>query len=380
MTDTPKHDAVRVLALIKGLGPGGAERLLVSEARVRDRDAFTVEVAYLLPWKTQLVGDLEDLGVRTRCLGVRQAQDPRWLLRLRRLLATEQYDIVHLHSPYVAGLARLIVKSMPSARRPKIISTEHNVWSSHTSATRALNRATFPLGDAWLAVSNEVRDSIPERLRERVEVVVQGIVLADADQSLEQREAVRAELGVAPDEVAIATVANLRSTKGYPDLLAAARILLDRGVPVRFFIVGQGPLEAELRALHASLGLGRSVEMLGYRTDAMRVLSGCDLFVLASHYEGYPVAIMEALAIGLPIVATKVGGVPEGVREGIEGLLVPPRRPELLADAIETLVRDPERRAAMGAAAAERGRGYDIESAVARTEKIYRDLRAAKRA
>ena len=149
---------------------------------------------------------------------------------------------------------------------------------------------------------------------------------------------------------------------------------------MRFFIVGQGPLEAELRALHASLGLGRSVEMLGYRTDAMRVLSGCDLFVLASHYEGYPVAIMEALAIGLPIVATKVGGVPEGVREGIEGLLVPPRRPELLADAIETLVRDPERRAAMGAAAAERGRGYDIESAVARTEKIYRDLRAAKRA
>lgn len=371
-------DPIRVLALIKGLGPGGAERLLVSEARVRDRAAFNVEVAYLLPWKTQLVGDLEDLGVRTRCLGVRHAQDPRWLFRLRRLLATERYDVVHLHSPYVAGLARLIVRTLPAARRPKIVSTEHNVWSSHTRATRALNRATFRLGDAWLAVSDEVRASLPERLRDRVEVVVQGIVLADAEQTLEQREAVRAELGVAPGEVAIATVANLRSTKGYPDLLAAARILVDRGVPARFFIVGQGPLEDELRALHSSLGLGRSVEMLGYRTDAMRVLSGCDLFALASHYEGYPIAIMEALAIGLPIVATKVGGVPDGVREGIEGLLVPPRRPDLLADAIETLVRDPERRAVMGAAAAERGRAYDIESAVARTEQIYRDLRAAE--
>jgi glycosyltransferase involved in cell wall biosynthesis len=95
---------------------------------------------------------------------------------------------------------------------------------------------------------------------------------------------------------------------------------------------------------------------------------------LASHYEGYPIAIMEALAVGLPIVATSVGGVPEGVRDGVEGLLVPPKRPDLLAEAIEALVADPARRAAMAVAAAERGRGYDIESAVARTEQIYRDI------
>jgi glycosyltransferase involved in cell wall biosynthesis len=100
------------------------------------------------------------------------------------------------------------------------------------------------------------------------------------------------------------------------------------------------------------------------------------LFALASHYEGYPVAVMEALAVGLPIVATAVGGIPVGVREGIEGLLVPPRRPDLLAEAIEALVFDPPRRAAMSVAAAERGRGYDIESAVLRTEQIYHDLAA----
>jgi glycosyltransferase involved in cell wall biosynthesis len=365
---------IRVLALIKGLGPGGAERLLVSSARVRDRDAFDFEVAYLLPWKTELVQGLEDLDVRTRCLEVRDERDLRWLPRLRALLEAERFDVVHVHSPYVAGMARVVVRTTPASRRPKVVSTEHNVWSSHTRLTQALNAATFPLGDAWLSVSDEVSASIPRRLRGRVEVVVQGIVFDEIARSIEQREEVRAELGIRAGEIAVATVANFRSQKAYPDLLEAARRLVDRGVPARFIVVGQGPLEAEIRALRASLGLERHVDLLGYRPDAIRVLSGCDMFALASHYEGYPVAIMEALAVGLPIVATAVGGVPEGVRQGVEGLLVPPRRPDLLADAIEALVLDPERRAKMSAAAVERGRGYDIDSAVRRTEQIYRDL------
>ena len=123
-----------------------------------------------------------------------------------------------------------------------------------------------------------------------------------------------------------------------------------------------------------TLDLGGSVDILGYRSDVIRVLAGSDIFVLASLYEGYPVAVMEALAIGLPIVATAVGGIPQAVREGVEGLLVPPRRPELLADAIETLVRDPGRRLTMGEAAEARGRRYDIVEAVRRTEQIYRDI------
>jgi L-malate glycosyltransferase len=295
-------------------------------------------------------------------------------LQLRRMLVSEHYDIVHLHSPYVAGMARLVIRTIPAAKRPKVISTEHNVWSSHTRATRALNTATFPLGDAWLAVSEEVRASIPARLRDRVEVVVHGIVLADLAATADARESVRTELGIAEDEVVVATVANFRAQKGYPDLLAAARLLADRHVPARFIVIGQGPLEAEVRALRASLGLEHSVELLGFRPDVLRILAGCDVFALASHYEGYPIAIMEALAAGLPIVATAVGGVPDGVRDGVEGLLVPPKRPDLLAAAVEALVRDPQRRDAMRAAAAERGRGYDIETAVRRVEQISRDL------
>jgi L-malate glycosyltransferase len=310
---------------------------------------------------------------------VRNPQDPRWCIQLRALLERERYDVVHLHSPLVAGIARLVVRSLPATRRPAVVSTEHNLWSSHARPTRKLNAATFRLGDAWLAVSDGVRDSIEARLRARVEVVVQGIVLDDVTPTPERRAAMRAELGLAPDEVAIVTVANLRATKGYPDLLTAARSLADRGVKARFVIVGQGPMEAEIRELRDALGLADHVDLLGFRADAIDVVGGCDLFALPSHFEGYPIAIMEALAVGLPVVATAVGGVPQAVRDGVEGRLVPPRRPDLLAQALESLVLDPDRRGLMGAAAARHGREYDIVDAVRRTEQIYRE-RVATRA
>jgi glycosyltransferase involved in cell wall biosynthesis len=102
------------------------------------------------------------------------------------------------------------------------------------------------------------------------------------------------------------------------------------------------------------------------------VMAAFDLFVLASHYEGLPLALMEALVLGVPVVATRVGGIPEGVTDGVEGLLVPPSRPDLLAHAIETLARDPELRARMSTAAADRGRAFDIRGSARTMEGIYR--------
>ncbi len=370
---------VRLLSLIKGLGPGGAEQLLLSAARVRDHDRVEEEIAYLLPGDPTLIPSLERLGVPLHDLGGRRVRDLGWLARLRRLLETGRYDVVHVHSPYVAGMARLVLRSVRTSSRPRLVSTEHNVWSSHAQMSRTLNEITFPIGDKWFAVSNEVRASIPKLLRSRVEVLVHGIVLSDVEGLRAERDAVRSELGLRPDEIAIVTVANYRKQKAYPDLLESARRLRDAGVSVHFIVIGQGPLEAEITALHASLGLNGYVDLLGYRPDAMRVAAACDLFVLASHYEGLPVAIMEALSVGLPVVATRVGGVPEAVRDGIEGLLVPPARPDLLATAIESLVHDADRRSLMSKAAIERGRGYDITVAVRHLEDVYAELAARPR-
>jgi glycosyltransferase involved in cell wall biosynthesis len=129
-----------------------------------------------------------------------------------------------------------------------------------------------------------------------------------------------------------------------------------------------------MRALHARLGLGDRVLLLGQRDDAVRVLAACDIFTMASDNEGLPVALMEALALGLPVAATAVGGIPEAVTDGVEGLLVPPGQPEALADAIATITDDDERRARMAAAACLAGERFDIRVAATRIEQIYREL------
>jgi glycosyltransferase involved in cell wall biosynthesis len=230
---------------------------------------------------------------------------------------------------------------------------------------------TYQLDDAQFAVSEEVRASVSRRLRSRVELIVHGVQLDEVRAERSERAAVRAELGFADSDIVVGTVANYRPQKGYPDLMVAAKTTLDIEPRLRFVAVGQGPLEAEVRAEHARLGLGEHFRLLGYRDDAVRILAGCDVFILASHYEGFPVALMEALALGLPVVATAVGGIPDGLTDGQEALLVPPRQPRLLADALLRLADDEALRAAMGAASYRRHSDFDIRRAVRRIEAVY---------
>ena len=368
---------LRVLWLTKGLGPGGAERLLVTHAAVADRDHLAFESAYLLPHKTHLVPELEALGVATHALDASRPTDPRWIARLRRLVTEGDFDIIHAHSPAPAAQARVLVRSLPATSRPAFVYTEHNRWPSHGRVTRAANAVTFGLNDATIAVSQEVRDSIGARHRDGVQVVIHGIDIRSIRDLVGQRDATRAELGIQPEQVLAVTVANFRGPKGYPDLLEAARLVIDRDPSARFVIVGQGPLESELRARHGQLGLGDRVAILGYRADAPRITAAADLFVLASHHEGLPVAVMEAFAAGVPVVATRVGGLAEAVADGISGRLVPARRPDLLAAAIGGLADDPAERVRLATGAAAAADRFSAERSATEIEAVYRQAMAA---
>jgi L-malate glycosyltransferase len=365
---------IRVLWLIKGLGPGGAELLLSMLAETRSRDRFDYEAAYLLPRKRAVVGDLERQGITVHCLDGGREWNLGWARCLRTLLRATRFDIVHVHSPYVAGIARLVIRGLPGRSRPHIVYTEHVPWWSYSPPTRALNALTFGLDDAHLAVSDAVRASISPRRQRDVSVVHHGVFPDRIREQLGFRDEVRRELGAQPHDVVIGSVANYRPQKAYPDLLRAARIVIDRGLPVRFVAIGQGPMEQEIRELHRSLDLQDRFVLAGYRRDATRVLAGCDLFVLASRYEGLPIALLEALALGLPVVATAVGGTPECITDGTEGYLVPPSRPDLLAEAMGELVHDPERRAAMSRASRRRGAEFDIGRASRRIEALYTEV------
>jgi glycosyltransferase involved in cell wall biosynthesis len=362
---------IRVLVLVKGLGLGGTERLLVEAARARDCEQYEYEVAFLLPWKTALVPDFERSGIRTHCLTARGPRDISWASRLRDLLTARPFDILHAHSPYPAGIARLVTRTLPSALRPRVFTTEHNALKTYSLPTRALTVATSWIDDQRIAVSDYVANSFPDR--RRVRVVVQGIMLEAVRDKRAERSAVRSELKVDPDQILVGTVANYVAQKDYPSFFEAARIVGERDTAVRFCAVGQGPLAAQIHALHAAMDLQCRVILLGAQQDAVRMMAGCDIFALASRFEGLPVALMEALALGLPIVATGVGGVPEAVRHGVEGLLVPPGRPELLADAIQQLATDRPLRLRMAAAASRRSATFDIVTAVRELEGMYRE-------
>lgn len=365
----------RVLWCIKCLGYGGAERLLVSAAHARDTDGFEYEAAYVLPSKDALVPDLEASGVPVHCLGSGESNlDLRWMMQLRRLLLRRRYDVVHFHLPYTAGLGRLVVRSLPSGVRPKTVTTEHNLWPTNPWPIRAANTLTLPLDAASMAVSGAVRQAMPPRHRRKVEVVVPGVAHLAPFQRHAWREEMRAELGVGPHEVVIGTVANLRRGKGYEVLLPAARELIDRGLPVRFVALGVGPLHDEVSELHAKLGLGERFLLLGGRSDAMRVVAGFDIFTLPSWSEGCPVSVMEALTLGVPVVASAVGGIPDAVTHGMEGLLIAPGDPGELAEALTLLVLDPSARARMSVAARARGAQFDITPSVRRAEAIYLEV------
>lgn len=344
----------------------------MSAASAHDRSRFEFECAYVLPWKDTLVPALEAMGVTVHCLEGGKPWDLRWIGRFGRLLRTRNYDVVHAHLPLVAGIARLVVRTFPRRNRPRVVVTEHNAWSTYAWPTRLLNGVTSGLDDASIAVSDETKESMWWRgVRRRSLVIVHGLPVERVREERRHRARIREGLGIGPEEVVVATIANFRAQKAYGDLLAAARVVLDAGLDVRFVAVGQGPLEGVVRAEHERLMLGDRFLLLGFRDDATTVLAGADIFTLASTYEGFPVALMEALAVGLPVVATRVGGVGQAVRHGVEGFLVPPGRPDLLAAALVEVVSDPALRRRMADAAARRGGDFEIEVTVRRIEDVY---------
>lgn len=373
-------DRIRVLWLIKGLGPGGAEQLLLMSARVADRERFDLQLAYVRPDKTHLIPEFEALGVTPIRLGSDSTRRGAWLASLRSAMA--RADVVHVHSPVLAASARLAARTLPLRRRPAVVGTEHNEWTSHRLPTRLLNGLTAPLDAHHWSVSDQVSGTIWAPLRHGYEVLTHGIDTQTADRAVHTKNRARTRelLGIGDDEVLSLTVANLRAHKDYPNLMYAARVALDREPTLRFAAVGQGPLARQMTALHAELGLGDRFLLLGFRRDVGELMAAADFFTLSSAHEGLPVAVMEAFAAGLPVVATSVGGVPSQVTDGEQGLLVPPGDSAALSQAVVTLARDSSLRRGMATAARERSSAYDIRRAVEEQQSRYAALADHRRA
>jgi glycosyltransferase involved in cell wall biosynthesis len=237
-------------------------------------------------------------------------------------------------------------------------------------------------GERLVAVSESAYDSLPAGMRRRATTVVHGVDLSRSDSLVarrsELRARARAELGVGANELLFITVANLRPEKGYDVLLTAAKSITDAGLPIRIAAVGPGPLRDILRARHDELALGDRFQFLGPRDDALTLLAGADVFVLPSLREGIPVALMEASSVGVPIVASSIGGVPQVLQDEVDALLVPPGDASSLVGAMKRLALDPELRERLGRQAKLRSTQFDRAEADRTVGALYEQAAVAR--
>lgn len=363
---------INVLQLITGLDIGGAERLLLSTARRLNSNKYRIIVCYL-KGKGSLLEDFKRFGISVIGLGMRNRLDFTALFKLVKLIKKERIGLVHTHLIHAHIIGRIAAKL---AGVPIIISTEHNLYNRGRKylLLNLIDRITTRFTDRMVAISEAVKDSIVEsgRIRaSRVSVIYNGIDTNEFKRISIKREG----FPINPAPSVVGMVARLDSQKGHRYFLEAASQVVKDIPGVKFLVVGDGPLKEKLRTQTTKLGLSKDVIFTGPARDIPQILDTLDLFVLPSLWEGLPSVILEAMAAGKPVVATAVGGIPEIVKDGQMSLLVPPRDPDALAQAIIKLLQNKELAQRMGQAGRRWVKDhFTIDKTVAQTEEIYDSL------
>lgn len=364
---------IEVLWLIKTLGPGGAERLLVNHAALHDSESFRITCAYIDRSQNHFARDLIKFDISLTCLS-RCAMDPFWPVRLGLLLVSGKFDLVHSHSPLLGAVARMITAIAGRHRRLIHLSTHHNERRRYRLPTRLMDSLTSRWDRSFIAVSEAVFCSLRPRDRQRAQVVIHGVDEGRIKAELVSRREAREELQIPVDCLALVSIASFTGQKDHENLFSAFAAL-HKVVPSTFLVAfGDGPLVREVLRHVDELGISEAVHFAGVRHDVTKFLSAFDVFVLASKWEGLPVALMEAISAGLPVVATSVGGVKVAFANQPCAVLVEPQRSSELSKALEVVLRDDDRRERMARAASVYASSFSARRSTCEIENIYRRL------
>lgn len=321
----------------------------------------------------RLAGHAADLGVGVVPLPIRNHLDVFAARRLAGLLAREPYDILHFHTARAHAMAAFLGAS-PGVSR--VVTRRMDYRLRGGWYTRRLYNHEV---QAVIAISEGVRAMLIASGVEaaRIQLVPSGVEIERFVPAAGARVAARARWGIDDTQWLGVVVGALEDRKGHGVLLDA---LAHRPVPhLRVLCAGAGSLHAALVARAAALGLGEVVRFLGPVADVADLLAAADVLVMPSHQEGLGVAALEAMAAGVPVIASRVGGVPEAVADGTTGILVPPGDARALADAVTRLAADPARARRLGSAGAARVRARFTMTAMAEgTLAVYRTLTPAE--
>jgi glycosyltransferase involved in cell wall biosynthesis len=359
--EIPRHPRLRcVVHLLSELKVGGLEKVVLDLVRSRARDTFDARVICLDAGGV-LAREYAEAGVKVETIG-RSGTVPQRIGRLVRRLRQLAPDIVHTHNPQAHLHGSWAAKL---AGVPVIVHTKHGrgvptgllIRTASRVATAWTTRYVAVSGDAALVAMN--LESVPSS---KLQVIHNGI---DVERFAER--AGRAQLSNRA-----VTVGRLDPIKDHATLLRAVRLVIDKIPDFQLDVVGEGECLAELEALQSALGLGGHVHFRGHCDDIRPYLFSADFFVLSSISEGVPLALLEAMACGLPAVATDVGGIREVIVPGESGHLVPARSPEILAQAMLTVQGDGRVAELMGRAARRRvEEHFNLRRVVAAYEQMY---------
>jgi glycosyltransferase involved in cell wall biosynthesis len=365
-------ERLRVVTLTDHLGvTGGAERIAVLVTMGLDSERFDRTICSTRTVNEAVREECVAAGVRVLALERRSTYAVWDWLPLVRLLRRERVDVLHAHK-FRSNVWAAVLGTL--ARVPVVVAHEHG-WERPSWIVRLLNRRVIARGcNEILAISRAERtrmieiDGIPP---DRVNLMPNGIPKLTPTIGRNLRK----ELGIPPRSLVIGSVATLRPEKALEVLIEAAEIVVSQRTDVRVLIVGEGPENKNLRSLVRSLGLEKMVFLIGERTDISDIVNVIDIAVCCSDREGSPLSVMEYMAAGKPVVATNVGGLPEMIEEGVNGLLVERRDAKALADALLRLLNDEALREHLGAAGKElQLREFSLDAMIKRTEALYEEL------
>jgi glycosyltransferase involved in cell wall biosynthesis len=364
---------LRILTLTDVLKTGGGAERLAAQITVRlDEQRFERFLCATRPTEGALVDEVVESGTSYLPLERKSRVDLLAWRPLFRLLRRERIDVLHAHK-FTSNVWGTVIGRL--ARVPVVIAHEHT-WSFEGEPLRRfLDRNLIGrFSDAFVAVSRDDERKILEieRVQPRVvRFVPNGITPLPRPSGRD----VRAELGLAAVTPIVLSVGVLRAQKAHGVLIRAAEAVAREAPEARFLIAGTGPEGERLRRLVGELGLEQSVLLLGHRRDVPDLLAAADVAVSSSDFEGSPLAVMEYMAAGKAIVATRVGGVPDLIEDGVHGLLVERRDAAALAGAILRFLGDAELRGRVGLQARERQRReFDIGVTVQAVEALYEEL------
>jgi glycosyltransferase involved in cell wall biosynthesis len=319
---------------------------------------------------------IEDAGASVHRLGI-SPWNPAPIALIPRLFRVLRADVIHSHLEFSNELAVLAARSL-GRDRPAVIIHVHNYPDRHYSGFhRWAGRKLASRADLFLALSASIATSIRSAFGEvgRLEIVPNTIDATWLERGQKARGAERRASGA----MAIGTVARLTPQKSVHDLIEAMPHVLRARPEARLTIVGDGPLRRDLEERCRRIRVADSVTFTGILPDVADAYAGFDVFVLPSTHEGMPMALLEAMAMGVPVVGTRVPGITELIEHERTGLCVPHGDPKALADAVLRLLADDALAGRLSIAARERVRhGYTRDAAARRIEELYADLCAAR--